>query len=374
MLYAKNDSLYDYNNINDFNLVKEYLDYNSSYKSETSIITYKSCLKVFYEFLISYSTNIDKDYLAKQIDRKTIEHFINYQADKKLGEDIIHCRVMVLKDYLKYLAKNKIISMQKFFDIFDDLKVPKRRIKNQLCIKSEEVIRFIEKLKNGRDSFSNRRNILMILLLSNTGIRRKEVAYINPSSINFEENTIVIYKTKGSKPRVIGFSNYVKDTLLNYLKERESVLKKYNKKSENLLIKKNGDDLSINSITKMMSKISKEYNFKITCHSLRRGFATDMAENKTDIYLLSKMLGHENINTTASRYIQVFSNTIKEAMNNHPFSKLHLENKLKNETGKEIMQNSINRDELILTINLLTQEMNNLSKSLQKNLQKSVSG
>ena len=236
MLYAENSRVYLYNNINDFNLVKEYLDYNSSYKSETSMITYKSCLNVFYGFLISYLANanstpipkrrrvkadsiqspMDKDYLAKQVNRKTIEYFISYQADKKLGEDIIHCRIMVVKDYLKYLAKNKIITMQKFFDIFDDLKVPKRKIKNQLCIKSEEAMRFIEKLKNGRDSFSNRRNALMILLLSNTGIRRKEVAYINPTLINFEENTIAIYRTKGSKPRVIGFSNYVKNTLLNF--------------------------------------------------------------------------------------------------------------------------------------------------------------
>ena len=273
---------------------------------------------------------------------------------------------MVVKDYLKYLAKNKVITMQKFFDIFDNLKVPKRRIKNQLCVKSEEAIRFIEKLKNGRDSFSNRRNILMILLLSNTGIRRKEVAYINPSSINFEGNTIVIYKTKGSKPRVIGFSNYVKDTLLNYLKERESVLKKYNKKSENLLIKKNGDDLSINSISKMMSKISKEYNFKITCHSLRRGFATDMAESKTDIYLISKLMGHESINTTVSRYIQVLSGAIKEAMNNHLLSKLNAPLKSSFEIEKDKTQNIVSKDELICTINLLSQEVNRLSQMLKK--------
>lgn len=367
MLYAENSRVYLYNNINDFNLVKEYLDYNSSYKSETSIITYKSCLKVFYEFLISCSTNIDKDYLAKQVNRKTIEYFINYQADKKLGEDIIHCRIMVVKDYLKYLAKNKIITMQKFFDIFDDLKVPKRRIKNQLCIKSEEAMRFIEKLKNGGDSFSNRRNTLMILLLSNTGIRRKEVAYINPSLINFEENTIVIYKTKGSKPRIIGFSNYVKDTLLNYLKDRETILKKYNKKSDNLLIKANGDNLTINSITKMMSKISKKYNFKITCHSLRRGFATDMAESKTDIYLISKLMGHESINTTVSRYIQISSGAIKEAMNNHPLSKLQSSFAFSGqvpEIEKDKRQNTVSEDELISTINLLRQEVNRLSNAI----------
>ena len=132
MLYAENSGVYLYNNINDFNLVKEYLDYNSSYKSETSIITYKSALKIFYNFFTSLlkENNIDtEDYLVKSIDRKTIEYFINFQIQNKLSEDVVITRVAAVKDYLKYLAKNKVITKQKFFDIFDDLKMPKRNIK-----------------------------------------------------------------------------------------------------------------------------------------------------------------------------------------------------------------------------------------------------
>ena len=265
MLYAKNDSLYDYNNINDFNLVKEYLDYNSSYKSETSIITYKSSLKIFYKFFTSLlkenNANV-KDCLAKSIDRKTIEYFINYQIQNKLSEDVVITRVAAVKDYLKYLAKNKVITKQKFFDIFDDLKIPKRKIKSQICIKSNEAMRLIEILKKQKDTFVNRRNILTVLLMSNTGIRRKEIALINPNSINFENNTIMIYKTKGSKPRIIGFSECVKSIMINYLKDREYILKKYNKKSDNLLIKTNGDNLLVNSISDALFKYEKKYNFK----------------------------------------------------------------------------------------------------------------
>lgn len=362
MLYAENSRVYLYNNINDFNLVKEYLDYNSAYKSETSIITYKSALKIFYKFFTSFllkENNINtKDCLAKSIDRKIIEYFINFQIQNKLSEDVVITRVAAVKDYLKYLTKNKVITKQKFFDIFDDLKMPKRKIKSQICIKSNEAMRLIEILKKQKDTFVNRRNILTVLLMSNTGIRRKEIALINPNEINFENNTIMIYKTKGSKPRIIGFSECVKSIMINYLKDREYILKKYNKKSNNLLIKTNGDNLLVNSISDALFKYEKKYNFKITCHSLRRGFATDMAENKTDIYLLSKIMGHESINTTVSRYIQVLSGAIKEAMNNHPLSKLQ------SSFAKEKMQDTVNKDELISTINLLTQEVNRLSNAI----------
>lgn len=170
--------------------------------------------------------------------------------------------------------------------------------------------------------------------------------------------------------------------MINYLKDREYILKKYNKKSDNLLIKTNGDNLLVNSISDALFKYEKKYNFKITCHSLRRGFATDMAENKTDIYLLSKIMGHESINTTVSRYIQVLSGAIKEAMNNHPLSKLQSSFAFSSgvwtlsalaptvsqapEIEKDKMQDTVNKDELICTINLLSQEINRLSKMLKK--------
>ena len=170
--------------------------------------------------------------------------------------------------------------------------------------------------------------------------------------------------------------------MINYLKDREYILKKYNKKSDNLLIKTNGDNLLVNSISDALFKYEKKYNFKIACHSLRRGFATDMAENKTDIYLLSKIMGHESINTTVSRYIQVLSGAIKEAMNNHPLSKLQSSFAFSGgvwtlsalaptvsqapEIEKDKMQDTVNKDELICTINLLSQEINRLSKMLKK--------
>ena len=366
MLYAENNKLYDYNYINDFSLVKNYLEYCSIYKSETTINTYRSCLKTFYIFYAKYlkENNINcEEHLIKSIEQKTLETYINFLVNKKLSADTIHSRISVLKDYFKFLSKNKIVNGQKIFDIFEDLRLPKKIIKSQICRKSNEVIELLKKIKEGSDKnkFSMRRNILMILLMSNTGMRKKEIANINVNYIDFNDNTITIYKTKNSKPRIVGFSESVKNSLLEYLKERESILKNNNRESNRLLIKSAGGDLSLDMIGKIMQRLSKKYNFKITCHSLRRGFATDMAENKTDIYLISKMLGHANINTTASRYIQVFSNAIKEAMNNHPFSKLQTFSK-----EKETMQNSMNKNEILFTINLLSEEIKKLYEVLKK--------
>lgn len=370
MLYAKNYKLYAYNDINDFSIVKKYFEYSSLYKSETTIATYESSIKSFYIFYINQlkEKNIKcKDYIIKSIEQKIIEDFITFELNKKLSSDFIITKITAIKDYLKYLSKIKIISTQKFFNIFDDLKLPKRNLKNQICRKSKDAIELLRKIKDDkyRDEFTKNRNMLMIMLLSNTGIRKKELAGINANEINFKDNTITLYKTKNSKARVVGFSESIKIYLIDYLKQRANILKRHNREDASFLIKSSGSDLKINSIGKIMQRISKKHNIKITCHSFRRGFATDMAENKTDIYLISKMLGHANINTTASRYIQVFSSSIKEAMKNHPFSQVSNRERAEIE-NKNIENENLTKEEIILKINLLMQETNKLVKMLEK--------
>lgn len=360
--------LYDNNNSN---LIIKYLEYIKLYKSKATIQTYSSSIKNFYDFLYFYYDNrLSKNILLyntmvmyNKVDRKCIEDYIAYQVNKKLGADVIHCRVMAVKNYFKHLVKLKKISTETFFDIFDELKTPKIIVKNQLLIKADETISITKKIKEKSESFADERNIFMLLLMSNTGIRRKELACIDIENINLSNNTITIYKTKGDKPRIISFSSSIKSKLFEYLKLRKSILKQRKKIHNMLFIKTNGDPLNINTISTIMHFISKKTNIKVTCHSLRRGFATDMAENGTDIYVISKMLGHQNINTTVSRYIYVLAGMIKEAMENHPFSK-NTQNK--NCTEKDFANSS---DEVIQIKNMfedLASKMNDIIKHLPK--------
>ncbi|MDA0041247.1 tyrosine-type recombinase/integrase [Brachyspira hyodysenteriae] len=362
--------LYDNNNSN---LIINYLEYIKLYKSKSTLQTYSNSIKNFYDFLYFYydnrlSKNIqlyNTTVMYNKVDRKCIEDYIAYQVNKNLSADVIHCRVMAVKNYFKYLVKLKKISTETFFDIFDELKTPKIIVKNQLLIKADETISITKKIKEKSESFADERNIFMLLLMSNTGIRRKELACIDIQNINLSNNTITIYKTKGDKPRIISFSNSIKSKLFEYLKLRKSILKQRNKIHNMLFIKTNGDPLNINTISTIMHFISKKTNTKVTCHSLRRGFATDMAENGTDIYVISKMLGHQNINTTVSRYIYVLAGMIKEAMENHPFSKFQ------NSTKKDFTNSNknIKSDEVIAIKNMfedLTNKMNDIINHLPR--------
>lgn len=201
--------------------------------------------------------------------------------------------------------------------------------------------------------------------MSNTGIRRKETAGIDIRNINLENKTITIYKTKGSKPRIVVFSDMIKDILINYIKERDEILRKNKiKEQNNLFIKNNGKDLAIETITMIMRVISKKNKVKVTCHSFRRGFATDMAECGTETYLISKIMGHSNINTTTSRYIYVLMNMIKNAMNNHPFNKVN-ENKINRDNEIKNIKNDF-QENITNTLNTIVLKMNELNNRIDK--------
>lgn len=396
MLNAEKYNLYDYSK--DVNFIIQFADYLSIDKSPSTVKTYKNNIIYFFKFIIKQDNDYsiaaggttggqspqssfsEKDYiyicstevLYQNINKELLEKYISYQTEIKLSSDIINCRINVVKSYLKFLHKKKIIEAKILIDTFDDIKRPKPIIKEQLVVKANQTLDIIKKIeRTSKDSFTNKRNIAMLLLMSNTGIRRKETAGIDIRNINLENKTITIYKTKGSKPRIVVFSDMIKDVLIDYIAERDEILRKNKiKEQNNLFIKNNGHDLAIETITMIMRVISKRNKIKITCHSFRRGFATDMAECGTETYLISKMMGHSNINTTTSRYIYVLMNMIKNAMSNHPFNKVNTE-KINRDNEIKNIKNDF-QENITNTLNTIVIKMNELNNRIDKLSTKNV--
>ena len=384
MLNAEKYNLYDYSK--DVNFILQFADYLSIDKSPSTVKTYKNNIIYFFKFIIkqdndySIAAASEKDYLYicstevlyQNINKELLEKYISYQTEHQLSSDIINCRINVVKSYLKFLHKKKIIEAKILIDTFDDIKRPNPIIKEQLVVKANQTLDIIKKIeRTSKDSFTNQRNILMMLLMSNTGIRRKETAGIDIRNINLENKTITIYKTKGSKPRIVVFSDMIKDVLIDYIAERDEILRKNKiKEQNNLFIKNNGQDLAIETMTMIMRIISKRNKVKITCHSFRRGFATDMAECGTETYLISKMMGHSNINTTTSRYIYVLMNMIKNAMSNHPFNKVNTE-KINRDNEIKNIKNDF-QENITNTLNTIVLKMNELNNRIDKLSTKNV--
>jgi integrase/recombinase XerD len=131
------------------------------------------------------------------------------------------------------------------------------------------------------NSKKSRRLLLIIRLLYETGIRSNELLSINKQDIN---NNEIIIKGKGNKERIIYLSLNLKELLYEYIN---------NGHIDGLLFK-----FKYKNLYKMISSLSKYLNKKISPHSFRRGFASYCINRNTNLYTLSQMMGHVDLNTT----------------------------------------------------------------------------
>ena len=215
--------------------------------------------------------------------------------------------MIALRAFLKYLAKREISSLST--DQIELAKTPERSLE---LITSEEMERILE-APNKSDIRSLRDKAILELLFS-TGLRVSELCSL-PRDINLASDELSV-KGKGGKTRVVFFSENAKTSLKKYLAARkdmeEGLFVRLDQKMEQktpeqkhgIKAKKytgkdygNLDRHSVERIVRhytTLAGISK----RVTPHTLRHMFATDLLSNGADIRSVQMMLGHSNISTT----------------------------------------------------------------------------
>lgn len=126
-----------------------------------------------------------------------------------------------------------------------------------------------------------------------TGIRVHELCSILKDDVFYESNTMFI-KGKGSRNRYVIFKDQCKQRLQDYLKTRKD-------NDPHLFVSSRGKGFATRSINFIMDKYLKLAGFekgKITPHTLRRTFATNLYKNGMELNYIRRLMGHENIKTT----------------------------------------------------------------------------
>ncbi len=163
----------------------------------------------------------------------------------------------------------------------------------------------IEKLKDCiRNKKTGRRTIKRDLMLVDfdckTGLRRTELARLVVDDIKLKEKFVIVRKGKGEKDRSIPLDDMVAIQLEEFLKGMTPNARVFG--------------LDARSVTDLISFWAKKANVKITPHSFRHYFAEQLVAKGVDIYIVSKLLGHESLETTA-KYLGLRPGAEREAVN-----------------------------------------------------------
>ncbi len=287
---------------------EEFLNYlkNIRLYSKKTVASYEYDLKDYALFLEKNNLTIKDD------NDKTLKLYLNYVYDKKISNKSISRHLSSLRTYYDFLKKENIVTE----NIFKNVKNPKieKTIPNFI---SHDKLNEI--FTSFNDSDLDIRNRLVIELLYATGLRVGELVNIKIKDIDFGAQSIKVLG-KGSKERYVFYNNTTKEVLKKYLVVRKKLQKKEN---DYLLLNDKGTPIKEASVRKIIQTTLMKCGIKskITPHTFRHTFATDLLNQGLDLVNVKELLGHASLNTT-SIYTHITNDRIKEVyQNTHPRAK-----------------------------------------------------
>ena len=317
--------------------------------SEVTVKEYKNVLKHFLAFLNKHPSEIKKYDLMNYLSKMNID---------RTGASFIKLRFAAIKKYYKYLTRFDMFDRTYFIDLFDDIELPKITHKKQKIYLKHDVKDIIDIFENDSDSFVGLGNLVFLLIAATTGARRKEIAMLKVCDIDITSEHIIFFNTKNKKPRSIKLSSNVIEKIKTYLLIRNKVLKNGN---DNLFLNSRGYTTTVDCIDMRIRKHAKKYGVSISFHAFRRGFATELSNNKVPIEKISKLLGHSSISMTASRYVYN-DDGLDNAVLSYSFDDTKISNII--ETSNSLK--NIDITNMLMTINNLTNEVARLTKAMSE--------
>ena len=166
------------------------------------------------------------------------------------------------------------------------------------------------------------RNLTMFVLAINVGLRAKEIASIKVKDVMNSDSTLrsecVLTKDQvknGEANRVFLNSN-VQKQLRKYF-DKHAQLK--NSPESTLFVSKNNNAFTPHTVVDMFRRVFELANIQgASSHSMRRTFATTLAENVVSVFAIQKLMRHKNLATT-QLYVSVTDNQLAKATNNLGF-------------------------------------------------------
>ncbi|MDY5873265.1 MAG: site-specific tyrosine recombinase/integron integrase [Bacilli bacterium] len=282
-------------------MLKDFENYLKNVRkySLNTINSYISDINIFLEYLHIQKLNY------KDVNHEVIRSYLKYLDEKKYKNSSINRILSSLNDYYNYLAKCKVTK----YNYFEDINRPRKEKRLPNFINYSEYMNLLATVEKEENEFLKARNLLLLEILFDTGLRVSEAVNIEINNINKKEQSIKVLG-KGNKERIVYYGDYAKNYLEDYLNLRRNINivdKEY------LFLNKNYTRLTRRGVEYLISDISKKalLRQKISPHTLRHSFATEMLNNGCDIRSVQELLGHKSLSTTGI-YTHVTNEVVRQ--------------------------------------------------------------
>lgn len=295
--------------------VTEFLEYCEveKNKSPKTIRNYDHYLRRFVEFAKERGVN-----KPEHIDLNFVRAYRLYlnrllgDRGKPLKLITQNYHVIALRAFLKFLAKNDVKTLSA-----EKIELPKNPAREVGTLEPSELEQIIKATSQESNEINRSRDRAILLTLFSSGLRVSELASLKVRAVNLDRGEFTV-RGKGDKLRLVFLSEETVTALKAYLKKRHDnnpALFVSHSRIGNSVSKQMGAyggkvfendarEKPLGLTPRTVQRIVHRYAMlagvmkKVTPHTLRHSFATDLLQNGADIRSVQTLLGHASITTT----------------------------------------------------------------------------
>ena len=288
----------------------KYLLYEKNYSAHT-VSSYANDIGQF----IEYYTQLNNSNDIENAEREDIRSWVASLFERQLSARTVCRKLSSVKMFYKYLLKKNIVDANPVTVINPML------IKSLPVFFSEDDIDKLQtsKVMDDRD-FEEQRDALIIEILYQTGMRRRELIDMKDKDIDFDRKTIKIFG-KRQKERIIPFGEELENQIKRYIECRNREVGYSG--GYLFVLRRNGkqlyDKVLYDIVKKQLSKITT--NEKRSPHTLRHTFATTLLNNGAELNTVKELLGHSSLAATQVYTHISFKELQKQSNEAHPRAK-----------------------------------------------------
>lgn len=216
---------------------------------------------------------------VSDLDILMIDNFIDTLSLKNYKPKTIKNKIVVIRSFIKFLYSKNLIDIRP-----EAIEIPRTVEVEANFLDEEEQLALIKSARNLRDK-------ALIMTILSSGLRASEI--LNLKEDDLYRRSLIVSRGKGGKPRVTFIDPLTEKSIREYHHKRgvDSVF---------VFTNSFGKPLSRQYLSRMISETALRAGIKkrVSAHTLRHSFATNMLRKGARIEDVQPLMGHSNISTT----------------------------------------------------------------------------
>ncbi|WP_308618522.1 tyrosine-type recombinase/integrase [uncultured Enterococcus sp.] len=265
---------------------------SEGFKKET-VKNYKTGINDFSSFCISEGIKE-----PSKVSRALLRHYLT-GLKQKHHASYCNSRLSQIRVYYDFLIQEEYLT--EYQDPTRRVKFMPKEQKLLVVFNDSEVQQMITEASNQKNKFHAERDKLMIMIMADCGLRVNELVNLKDKNVTTE--SIFVDKAKGRKQRMLYVTAPVAQQIIKYRRIRDGYFRaKHIPKNQMFFRNFRGESMKNDGVQKIVKRIGLKCNIRgsvrVSPHTFRHWFAQSQLNNGISIFTLSKLLGHESINTT----------------------------------------------------------------------------